>query len=580
MKRYLPIIFIALLIPFTAAETNWNQTETVLTPGNTTTIGEINETNLDVTAQNPELNLGTPVNLETQLWNISEETYSPSENITRKTFQANINVTVPSDYSPESDTVDSIITYEGTNTQSEFETQYEVPEINNWTYEPQNMTGAFNVGEEGEVISRVNVTQQGNVPQTAINYNITGNVTQLLADTQGERTLYSGQDMPPIAVVTNIPEDQQWGTYTGTFNLTDSDSNYAEIPMDVNVTDVQAPEIPNIDIPDWEATTSQEIRVGVDDNINTTEVNGTIYRIDQPENVSENETAETTEEEITSFQFGKDEDGFWAHEMALNEVSEYRLEVRARDGSGNIQTQNRTFEVVKLDAIQIENQNFKMDTKRIGDLTDETILTVERDTPFNITLDFFEQSGNESVTLGIRKEDEETARNWETDQEDPKLEFEEEGTYILEANSEQAQTFEGTITVEHIDEHVELDQVFFEGIFINPEYLEPEDFSIGEFRGTIGYEDEEATVKNRIKFEGTAPAENCEGVESWTDCITGFTMGEYENVEQEKEDAQDSRDLWRGVAIGSWAFTILFVFFMIRKNQLKGTNVAYKRVSY
>jgi hypothetical protein len=145
MKRYLPIIFIALLIPFTAAETNWNQTETVLTPGNTTTIGEINETNLDVTAQNPELNLGTPVNLETQLWNISEETYSPSENITRKTFQANINVTVPSDYSPESDTVDSIITYEGTNTQSEFETQYEVPEINNWTYEPQNMTGAFKV---------------------------------------------------------------------------------------------------------------------------------------------------------------------------------------------------------------------------------------------------------------------------------------------------------------------------------------------------------------------------------------------------------------------------------------------------
>lgn len=495
-------------------------------------------------------------------------------------FNATLMADVPQDFPPTDGVQSKNYTYTFTSLLNTSEVQgsanYQVPLVNNISVSDQNISKDLNVGDRGNIYTNITVTQTGNAERVPLNYNVTGNISQLLDNPTGSFTLYR-TNAETIFLQTDIPLNQQYGNYTGTLEIM-ADQENATVDLRSTVSDIVAPEIKDKEIEDIQATREKELEFEISDNIGVKNASVRVLK----ETVDED--GNSSEEEYTSFNLTQRENNqnIWYHEYtSTSERGNYTAEITAFDTSGNKVEGSSNFEIIRLEAVTLETTNFEFDAAPTDEQVEEHIASVDFDTPVNFTLDqFTHDQENSSIIVGIKRDDMETAEEFDLTEENKTLEFEEEGDYSLVVDSDVEESFRGDIIVQPIEEHAELEKIDFSGIFIDPEYPEPDSWQFGQFEGQIFYENDEDTVKDTIVFEGRADAERCRGAETWSECLTGFSLNEAEQLETDKQNLQDEKGDWQIIAGVSWILLFVYILAHRRAEMLEDKFHMFQRVSY
>lgn len=578
MKKTLFALTLLLSISLATGQStlkhNFETNNTELQPGEYSHFGELNVTfNGTYPGNEFQAELDIPPSFETE-WKNTNFTGNGNE-----TFSSDLYLKPPS-YFTGSGTSSNSVTFPrndgGEPATVSFTAPYQVKEQSNWTMTPENVSGSYNVGEQGQIIGNFTFSQKLNQPMTNIDYNVTGNVSKILESGNGQLSLPATQNRT-IKVYADIAEDQQWGIYKGQFVAKSGDINRTA-GIEINVSDITAPEIGDLNFEEIMATRTGELTFLAEDNVEMGNVTAEIYR------VPENESKEDIKKGSIEFE---NEDGVYRSEFSnTSEIGSYRANVTAYDTTGNRRYKSTIFEVVPLNTVNVTAEDFELSTVRVSTQEEErwskqSIIDVDSETDFNLTLEYWTQNPeNVSMTMRVRKPDQDVGKRFDFE-EGEKLQFEDaEGEYMLEVKSSEPVSYDGRLSVGTIEQHVDTSKIRFTGLVVDPEYLPSKEFSIGRFQGEIGYVNPNSTEKNRIEFRGTAPIQNCEGANYWRECITGFTLGEWENLEEENESLRDSLGSWKLATFSLIALNMISFFLIIRKNQLKGFNSAYAQVDY
>jgi len=122
-----------------------------------------------------------------------------------------------------------------------------------------------------------------------------------------------------------------------------------------------------------------------------------------------------------------------------------------------------------------------------------------------------------------------------------------------------------------VPQHYPVPDIQFEGSVVDPAYPEPTSFTLGNFEGRIEFLDENRTIHEAIQFTGKDfDASECRGVERWSQCIPGFTLGELDTVQQRNQQLQSEVQLWKTLAIGLGITTAAVLLLLLRSIGLFG----------
>ena len=496
---------------------------------------------------------------------------------------------IPANYTREI----QVVTNEQTISQ---EISLEVLSISQFDIEPQNISKNVSTGDTQE-LTKLNFTEKGN-KNHEIRTNTTDEISGLL-DLPASFFAFNGETKP-INLTSDIPDQAQPGIYNG--NITFKSSTTADeenIPVELNISDQDPPKFENTNINDVQATLDNLITVNVTDNNEVANVSATFSEI----------LDDGSAEEIsnTTFEFNN-ESKLYEHKFQnTSEVRSIQVDIEAEDVSGNTETMQESFDIVKLDSTRIVNENFRMEAIRDLEETEEMLIRNFEDASFRVKLTGFSYSGNESLDIGIRDSDEPNPRFFSEVGE--VLEFDGTSEYyaVVESNAEEEVAdlydyradFEIQVPEQHedsitgdVDESAwgYLGETTFSGQINADELPDPvENVAIGDFRGSVGYqgvidmfEDEHGEIadsEDTVYMIGSIPGDNCLGEDDWGSC-SEMAAGEFDRVENLNEELRsnaDSARLHRNVTVLLAALLLVGYVRMKNLTGLHNARVPVKR---
>lgn len=542
------------------------QNETVLEPGESSDLGELS---VDFNESIDEV-------IERDFSDFPFEVERTNQAFSAQSteFDAEFNATVPQSYQPENDTREVRYRFSdeaGNISETTFDFTYEVPKQDTINVSTDNISIQRNVGDVGTPFANITVRQEGNVRSSEAGYRFTGNVSELVLNPKSNFTLFRANERR-IPFQTDIPLNQEFGNYSGEVEVFSEGDNLT-IPVEAEVKDIVAPEISG-EVDDIEATRTPVIGFKVTDNI---EVRNASVDIDLERNNG-------TDLNVSDFGLRETKNDQTRYERKFNStdlLGNYSANVTALDRAGNRRYQNFSFRVTELDSIDVNRTSPRFEAEEVGEPIERQILQVTYPTSvtFNLT-EFSEDKLNNTMLVGIRGPNQETAEEFELDEDEREtISFSEEGNYTLVLRSSQDEAFRGDINITGIDQHVSTEDVDFSGLFIDPVFPEPvEGVRRGVFEGGIRYESEEATEKQRVIFEGSVSAERCRGFSEFSQCIPGLPLGQLDKDEETIEKLEGERNDWRAIAILSFLSLVVFIGYSKRLRQLKNTVIVSPKV--
>lgn len=570
------VIFAVTTVSAQSASTQ--QTNFNLQPGTNTTIGQFQ---IDST--------GDPIasidNINTNDFGFPVRSTNLQFFQQREIAEFDLVAEVPSSYPPTGGNVTSSVIVDlttATNTSTvSGNYRYKVPRVNDWSASPANITKNISAGTTSGIFQRVNITQDKNNPQEQINYSVKGNVSNLITPKSGEFTLFKNQEST-IIFRNSVSKERDFGFYNGSIKFEDTKNNTESVDVNVTVQDDIAPSIGATSFPDVPATKTAPLEVIATDNIGVQNVTADIqrkYSVD----VGDNSTTRT--ENVGTVKFSADGNIWKTGFNQTNRPGKYTANVTVSDASGNTANTTASFTVSKLDEIEVLNNNFQFEAREQGTQVERKILRLESNTPITLGLEFFQRDEpNSTFSLAVKKRGQSVPKPIDVEDENPSITIEDKGVYILTASSDQEEAFRGRITVSYkgvpSERTVDADDILFEGLFVDPDYPTARNWSLGSFRGHIGFVSTDRTVKEQIEFRGTAPADICKGFDSWARCIPNLNFGEYERIEDSRDEWKNKAQDYKKVAFGTVALSVIFFIVYLRKEKLEGKLTAYRPVKY
>jgi len=424
----------------------------------------------------------------------------------------------------------------------------EVPEKFNWTLTPDELNGTISVGSSGQ-INTTEIQLESNV-NPEFSGKIKGNISKFFSV---DRFQFEETGLYTAVLGYGVNENTQFGNYSGQLVVEGNQGENQTVNLSYVFEDRISPEIADVDVSDVMSTKSGSFSVVTRDNLGVdgvcTEISREVEVVRNNQKVLENQTLGNS-----PYCFKQQTNtNLWQLEFTdTDEISTYYANITVSDKSGNNASQLEIFKVEGLDAVEVLNSNFVFEAVNPTTATNQEskatnkILRLKKSTPVNLTLDTLTHGSPNSTLeegIGIRKEGEDAAK---TLTESQTITIEEEGDYVLVAESNKIESYHGEIVVDTVPQHVEIpDRIVFDGQIKDPVYPDCNNMSIGEFEGRICFADPDKAEQDRIQFEATAPADDCKGVDSWNQCITGYSLGEIPSIESQAK----SDRFWRNIAI-------------------------------
>jgi hypothetical protein len=441
-----------------------------------------------------------------------------------------------------------------------------VNEFSDWGF-----NGSFrdnvSVGDTGR-LGVVNFTQNGNV-QSDISVSASGNLTEFISFDDGF-TVYP-QNTITKTVSYSLPRDTKFGVYNASLNFSEEGSGVSKVlNLTAGFRDDIDPVVSSTSFSDVMSTKSEEFSVVVDENFEVSNVSADIVREVTAER--NNETV-LVNETVTTLDFER-EGQIWKTEFSDTEdIGTYYYKVTATDAAGNTGNKTGMFRVQGLDAVNVLNNNFELksvkpNTESTGETKAlQTFMELDKETEVNISLESLTHSSeNSSIkdNIGILKPGDEVAESF--DGVDSTITVSSTGVYKLVVESDMVESYSGELGIGTVPQHVEIDEnIRFEGNIVDPVYPSPGNFSIGGFDGRIEFVDNRSAVKDSIRFTGElGDAGDCRGVDTWSNCITGFSLGEIPDIKERNEileSANNSLTWQRNISVLVMFGFIGFVFY-------------------
>lgn len=573
-KLFIAFTLVALIGAVSAQTASFSNTDINLDPGQNNSYGELTIEFEETPSTN------TPQIFERDVeFGISAENETFENNV----YTADIIADVPADTPPTEEPITRSADFEFDNrTPVNFE--YFIRENSEIGISESNITAEQNVGDIGVEFAEVIFTQRFNTPETVAEYSFEGNITEVIESSQGSVDVRRFQETP-LSLRTEIPENQQFGTYTGNMTVTDRyfsekenpPSQYQQtIPVEITVDDNISPEITGTIFDDVQATQTADFHLTAEDNLEIDEVTAEITREESTENGTEmrdvgNYTFESTENlnEYT-LEFEDTEN-----------LGTYEAFIEAEDTSGNRGNETVEFEVNRLNALNITNTALEFEPFGTEEESTLEMLQLNKSTPVELEMDFFNHDEQDSsIMIAVEDEEEDRVGEFDLDENNDTVTIEEPGTYSLVASSNMEETFSGRIIPRPIDQHVEVPEITVDGAIIEPLYPPEQEFQIGETEGELTYTETNSTVMDQIKFVGYTDAAKCEGHEQFTTCLTGYDLGEMNQVRNENQDLRQQRNSWRTYFWVLLGGTGIYLLAKRRWKNLPNYLYAYKTIDY
>jgi len=475
---------------------------------------------------------------------------------------------------------------DGDNTTKDFlNLDLDVQPYTEWSFNKEEIVRNASVLSGGSV--NLSVDAQGNTADT-LTLNTSGNLSEVGFTVQSPVTVVPDESLT-VANGFSVPRNKEFGWYNGTIEGSGAGFNDS-VNVSIRVFDDIKPEITDSSFPDVMALQEQTFSVEASDNLEVANVTGNVTY----ETIEEvgNETVIVTEELVSmNFTESISETNLWEYTIVdTDRKGNYSYFVRAVDESGNSVNVSGSFQVNRLDSISVLQNDFEFkDVRpRTDDAPERQVeeevfrKEFEKDLKLELT-DFSHRKNNSSMTVGIKNQDSDNIQFLYRDGENQgNVTVTDRGVYSLVVFSDsKGDTYSGDLQLYPVAQHREIDSLIrFSGVVVDPEYPAlPETRSIGDFEGEMEFILNSNDVPVGIRFTGeNRDIEDCKGVDSWSNCIPGYTLGELpearEQVEKWRKQASDAV-FWRNVFM---LIGIAFPFFSVYNRFSQGTFMQEPRI--
>lgn len=452
----------------------------------------------------------------------------------------------------------------------------EIPETYNYSINQKSVNGTVSVGSSNRT-EQLELQYTGNV-DPEFSAAITGNISQYFSLDQFRA---EGNNIYTPVIEYGVPRDTQKGFYNGTLEITVNNNETENISLNYDFKDEISPEIDSFNVEDVMATNDALIEAVITDNLKVQSADVVVKREvtveDGNQTITENQTvAETGLEDLNN-------SNVWSKTLSeTSEIGQYHADLLVNDTSGNTAESATSFDVEGLDAVEIINSNFQYEAEKPGEKASEKVFRLNQDSPVDVELsDFTHTSDNSTVEIGVLKPGDSVSTKFS---EGESMEVSEEGVYELVVESDSEEDFSGSLNLTLVSQHVgeRYRNIEFSGQYVDPEYPDPANFSLGEFEGSIGFDNDEDAVKDRIYYQAWTNAEDCRGVDTWNDCITGYSLDEIPEVKENREEALQKvsnlkliATVFGGITISTVVFSVLVLKLKFQSNPTAIATPAY-----
>lgn len=400
---------------------------------------------------------------------------------------------------------------------------FTVEKLNKWNLSNSSVPTTLNTGDE-EIIDNITVEQLGNV-DSQFETSINGNVSSIVSVTPSFKVY---KNIPyELSLNSFVSDSKPPGTYTGDILLNQQGySQKKNVSLSIEVIDDEKPEIRNTLNRDVEVDEQQTFKISTLDNVGINKVNATVKRFVNTTNES------AVNKTVSKLSFNKGEaDSVYLQDDTYLQTGKYYINYNVYDSSGNKADETQSFEVEKLDAIDLSSQTISVDEVVKGET--KKIQVFELNKPANVLVDFkgFTPE-NASVNVALKKEDAAASMPFKSDGSNRTVT--ETGNYFLEITAQEGESstdFNGEL--EYIYKELNESQVvkeqnqFFEGTTIS-NYPEPENTTVEGVVVNTYYEYNENETPETVNLQVSRDASVCLGKEEIDDCITSVDVGKIE----------------------------------------------------
>jgi hypothetical protein len=332
-------------------------------------------------------------------------------------------------------------------------------EVANFNLTTSNYTDTVEIGESGQ-ITDIAVDLQGNT-NVNMDLSVAGNLSDFFSTTDSMNVVPGVQRN--IVLSYSVPDNVEFGTYTG--NLTASyKENSSTADLRIEFVDNIDPEIIETNISSYEATVPEDFEVQADDNFELEQVRASIEEEYKVNDSVQNRT-------FKDIRFDKLEDSNerfkWSPD--IEEPGKYWITVFAEDKAGNTVNRTESFEVSELDAVKFENdQSLDLPVYRTDSTIEEKIGEIEEDTEVTFQLQGFSedlQSETGDWQIGIFTDSE--GYQYFNNGVNDTVTFSENASVKLVIEGTMPTSFNGDIGIQGIPQHREIQDLNFNGEFLD-----------------------------------------------------------------------------------------------------------------
>lgn len=388
-----------------------------VTPGETNVIGQTNESEI-VSSQ--------PFNASLQ--------------------QENITVSPGMEFAPGTYTED----IEFSNSSRQIEVTLE--EVETWDLNQQQVNSSINLGSSGS-IQEIELTGTGNTG-TTVQTSLKGNITQFLT-VRDSLQVFPGISKN-VRLSYQVPSDLENGLYKGTLQL-----EQKNVSLNIRLQDKINPDIKDISTPDYMSTQPEQFHVTAKDNVQVSEIIGSVERQVTVNGSKENRS-------VQDFRFEKQgpQSSTWTLTPDIEQPGKYFINFKVTDSSENQVFNSSSFTVEKLDAVNIRNdESINLDVYRSGEEIRTELGSITENTSVQMTLeDFSNDMSEEDWTVRVLSSEE----GWSFfSEENSTINFDRAANLTLSIQSDQTRQFNGEISVKGNQYHESIQPVRFNGEYLD-----------------------------------------------------------------------------------------------------------------
>lgn len=411
--------------------------------------------------------------------------------------------------------------------------EFKVAESQQWNITNSTVKDNVSVSTEGN-IGQYTLENIGNTDVT-VNQTINGEISEYVS-VADQVTLFP-QIPETRTLAYDIPEDTQFGNYTGNLTVSSEAENQTKtLNLSIEVLDDISPNLKSKSFPSFEATQPEKFTVDASDNLEVESITADITYEDNTGNQTGTETLETAE-----FTYNNETE-IWEYNISEDRrPDEYDVEGTIKDTAGNTRDFEDEFTVSKLSSFE-PNDIIELPRYQSGAEINQKISELETSTGIGITLESLK--GNlTDYQIGIqidpfKTEDDEETEVLYYDEIGDTVTVDQKSNVSLVVFGEKAERFNGQLDYSHPDYHKEILSSQFQGEFTD--FVTPQDteFEVSGIKYDCDGSPSESAANSTWNCEFEVSAEEAGEVNQLEEAVDIVVPQEAREQQEEKFNSQ------------------------------------------